>query len=93
MNRQEAAALSAAKEQMQSYAEALRNRGLTFGNPEIQVWDSSPASYTSELRVQIYRDGVLDDSLEFHVFRNGELLVRTEEVSGWFGEQLRALVK
>lgn len=92
MKSEEKEALAAATEQLARFAAALEARGLTFSEPELQIWDDSPKTYTSELRAKIYRNGVLDDSLEFHVYRNGQPLVSREDVARWFHEQLRALV-
>ena len=46
---------------------------------------------TSEVRVEIYRNGKLDEMLEFFVFRDGEILVTVEEVVEWFEQQLTAI--
>jgi hypothetical protein len=92
MKNEEREAVLAAAEQLARFSTALRARGLTFSEPEIQVWNESPPSYTSELRAKIYHNGVLDDSLEFHVYRDGRQLVTKDEVARWFEEQLRALV-
>jgi hypothetical protein len=92
MKCEEKEALVAAAEQLARFSTALRARGLTFSEPELEVWNDSPPSYTSELRAKIYRNGVLDDSLEFHVYRDGQQLVTKEEVARWFEEQLCALV-
>ena len=92
MKNEEKEALVAAAEQLASFSTALLARGMTFSSPELEVWDDSPSRYTSELRAKIYRNGILDDSLEFHVYRDGQQLVTKEEVTHWFEEQLHALV-
>lgn len=92
MKNEEKEALATAARQLAGFASVLRARGLTFSGPEIEVWEGSPLHYTSELRAKIYRNGILDDSLEFQVYRDGQLLVSTDEVASWFDEQLRALI-
>ncbi len=92
MKDEEREALLAAAEQLARFATLLRAQHLTVANPEIDVWEHSHEAYTSEIRVKIYRNGILDDALEFHVFRDGRLLVSREDVARWFEQQLRALV-
>jgi len=87
----EANILRQVSELLNAHTDRLSALGITWRGPEIEVWQSEQELYTSELRVTIVRDGRLDDVLEFHLFRGGELLVTAEEVTKWFHEQLNDL--
>jgi hypothetical protein len=78
----------AAKTQLSAFASRLLGAGFAFEGPEHEVWKAGEAEYTSELRVKLFRRGNIDDVLEFHVYRDGELLVTPEEVSEWFEHEL-----
>jgi hypothetical protein len=72
-------------------ADALRGRGISWTGPEIDVWEPSDEKYTSELKLTILRKGCIDDMIEFHIFRNGELQITPEEAKEWFRTQLSSL--
>lgn len=62
--------------------------GVSFDEPEIEVWDASVEGYTSEVRVFVRRNGQIDDALEFHVFRDERQLLSEAEALGWFANEI-----
>ena len=64
--------------------------GLMCIEPVVSIHSVGPRR-TSEVRLEMYRDGKLNDVLEFFVFRDGEILVTVEEVVQWLEQQLAAI--
>jgi len=93
MKPEETNIIACAQAKADEHRERLSRIGLTLSSPECEVWDSSPATYTSEVRLKIYRNGVLYDSLEFHVYNEGQQVVTVDEARAWFDRELRALPK
>ena len=78
-------------ELLQSYAGRLAVCGMTWQGPDIEVWQSEPERYTSEVRVTILKRGEIDDVLEFHIYDKGQPVVTAEEAMNWFKAQLEEL--
>lgn len=91
MKNEEKAILAAIEAKLAAHRERLSLMGITFSPPECEVWDPEPSTYTSEVRVKIYVNGMLSDSLEFHIFRNGEQVVTVDEAKEWHERELNAL--
>lgn len=91
MKTEETAIIADAQAKLEEHRERLSRLGLTLSSPECEVWDSSPSAYTSEVRIKVYRNGVLHDSLEFHVFDKGQQVVTVDEARDWFDRELKAL--
>ncbi len=79
----------AAMAQLSAFADRLSAAGFECVGPDHEVWKAGESDYTSELRVKLLRRGNLDDVLEFHVYRDGELLVTADEVTEWFQRELK----
>lgn len=93
MREAEAKIMQSMSELLSSYSERLSVLGVTFRQPEIEVWKSDEPNYTSEISASILKDGDIDDVLEFHVYENGMLTATFEETMEWLKEQLDDLVK
>jgi hypothetical protein len=65
------------------HRQSLADRGIGVGEIEYDVLDSTPSSYTSEVRVSFFRNGDVIDVFEFHLFRNGEQVVHAGEIRKW----------
>lgn len=78
-------------ELLNSHAERLAACGMTWRGPDIEVWQSESDRYTSEVRVTILKGSEIHDVLEFHIYRDGQPLVTTEEAANWLNEQLEQL--
>jgi|GEM_PF-3320526 len=76
---------------LNSHAERLTACGMTWRGPDIEVWQSESDCYTSEVRVTILKGSEIHDVLEFHIYRDGQPLVTTEEAAHWLNEQLEQL--
>ena len=76
---------------LQSHAGRLAACGMTWRGPDIEVWQSDPNRYTSEVRVTILKKGEIDDVLEFHIYDKGQSVVTAEEAMDWFKAQLEEL--
>lgn len=68
----------------------LRAAGLTCAEPVVSI-HSMGSERTSEIRLEMFRNGQLDDVFEFLVFRDGKILVTVEEVVQWLERQLEAV--
>lgn len=93
MREMESRIMQATHELFSSYLDCLLALGVTFEEPELKVWRSDEANYTSEIRILVVKDGEIDDGLEFHVYDKGELVATFEETIDWLKEQLDDLVK
>ena len=71
-----------------SYSARLRERGLSYRPPMIDVRRDEADSYESELRVIFIREDQIVDVLEFHVFWHGEAYVTPHEAIQWMTAQL-----
>lgn len=91
MNTEEAEILEVAVRLAKKHRCLLEERGLSISDPELEVWDPSVESYRSELRIKIFKEGYLHDTLEFEIFRDGQCLLSRKEVEDWLDEQLRTL--
>jgi hypothetical protein len=78
-------------ELLKSHAERLAACGMTWRGPGVEVWQSEPERYSSEVRVTILKGGQIDDVLEFHIYDGGQPVVTAEEAMNWFKEQLEEL--
>jgi hypothetical protein len=71
----------------------FEERGLSARSPEMDVLDTEPNRYTSEIRVFIEHQGDIVDALEFHVFENGRRSSSDADLEQWLVEQLEELVE
>jgi hypothetical protein len=78
-------------ELLNSHTERLAAFGMTWRGPDIEVWQSESHRYTSEVRVTILKGSEIHDVFEFHIYRDGQPLVTTEEATNWLNEQLKQL--
>lgn len=83
--------LAQLNEELVRFGPALSNAGLSTGEPQIEVWNASDETYTSEIRVTILRDEQIEDVLEFHIYRNGQVIVTVEEASDWYRTEFAKL--
>jgi hypothetical protein len=63
-----------------------------FTGPEVEVNTPESATYSSELRIVFYKDGDVDDVLEFFLFRNGLRVVTGHDVEAWLTDQLEEML-
>ena len=57
---------------------------VTFDEPKLQIWDSSPDDYSSEICVMIRRNQQIDDALEFQLYSHGKQLISENDALVWF---------
>jgi hypothetical protein len=74
--------------EIDSHRQSLVDRGISVGEIEYEVWNSTPGSYTSEVRVSFYRKGDVIDVFEFHLFRNGKQVVQANEIKTWVQQNI-----
>ena len=84
--------VSCAKSKLEAFSSALAATGRTHRGPEITVWCGDLKAYTSEIKIEIIKNGQIDDVLEFHIFRDGEPIVTSEEAEAWFHQELAKMV-
>ena len=61
---------------------------VTFDEPKLQILDSSPDNYSSEICVMIRRNLQIDDALEFQLYSNGKQLISENDALAWFLSEL-----
>lgn len=87
----EASIVQAGTGVLNSRARSLAAWGMTWRGPDIEVWRSESERYASEVRVTILKGSEIHDVLEFHIYRDGQPLVTTEEAVSWLKDQLEQL--
>jgi hypothetical protein len=93
MREDERAVFVAAEHQLGQFSDRLIAKGLTWRSPEHQVWSDDESRYTSEISITFFRNGSVDDEFEFHIYRDGVLLVSPEQADQWFRQQLELLTQ
>jgi hypothetical protein len=78
----------AGREELETFRSEFEGIGLSWTGPEIVVDPGSPARLTAEFKVEFYRDNDLVDLFEFHVCRDGKLVVSEDEVRQWLRQNV-----
>lgn len=76
---------------LEGSASELRKIGLTADAPTVEVRQSSPHDYSSEISVYLRKDGQICDALEFHIFRSGRQVLSIDVARSWFANELEKL--
>ena len=88
MRKLEADIVQGAREMLQSHAARLKGCGISWQEPEIEVWRYESELYASEIRITLRKRGQIYDVLEFHIYRDGKPLVSKQEALSWINQQL-----
>ncbi|MBP6698873.1 MAG: hypothetical protein KA175_14730 [Flavobacteriales bacterium] len=92
MNKVEADIISAMSTMLAFNSTRLRSSGLAYEAPIVDVLKHDESEYSSEVRLVFSRNEEFHDALEFHVYRNGVLLVSLSDVIDWFRGELDAII-
>jgi hypothetical protein len=79
--------------ELRQFDSALAKSGYAYRDPEIEVWRDDPASYTSEIRLTLLKNGQIDDVLEFHIYRDGQPVVTIDEAATWYRTEFGKLTR
>jgi exoribonuclease II len=61
---------------------------MAYESPKLEIINNNPLEYTSELRSRIFKNGNLEDVIEFFVFYKGKQRVANNEFSDWIDNTL-----
>ncbi len=79
-------------EELRTFKERFEDFNITWESPRLEIWDSNPRTFKSEIQIYLLKNGDIFDVFEFFVFENGSFVASNEEIRLWIREEAEKLL-